>query len=103
MTINRFDALFFSYHLLSVNDDELIKNYIEIFFPKGLSFSPPLVTFYKDSVEGYYNFFITQKNVIFLPNWISEIIQIFGNQHLNLATLRKIQEWSFGFLNKFRN
>lgn len=102
MTINRFDALFFSYHLLSVNDDELIKNYIEIFFPKGLSFSPPLVTFYKDSVEGYYNFFITQKNVIFLPNWISEIIQIFGNQHLNLATLRKIQEWSFGFLNKFR-
>ena len=102
MTIDRFDALFFSYHLLSVNDDELIKNYIEIFFPKGLSFSPPLVTFYKDSIEGYYNFFITQKNVIFLPNWISEIIQIFGNQHINLTTLRKVQEWSFGFLNKFR-
>jgi len=96
------DSLFFSYHIISLNDGELIKNYPEIFFPKGLSFNPPLVTFYKDSVEGYYNFFITQKNAVFLPNWFSEIIQIFGNQHVNVMTLRKIQEWSFEFLNKFR-
>ena len=58
--------------------------------------------FYKDNIEGYYNFFITQKNAVFLPDWLSEIIQVFGNQHINLATLRTIQEWTFGFLNKFR-
>lgn len=102
MVLINSDSLFFSYHIISLNDGELIKNYPEIFFPKGLSFNPPLVTFYKDSVEGYYNFFITQKNAVFLPNWFSEIIQIFGNQHVNVMTLRKIQEWSFEFLNKFR-
>ena len=102
MDFTDFDSLFFSYHLISLNDGELVKNYPEIFFPKGLSFNPPLVTFYRDNVEGYYNFFITQKNAVFLPNWFSEIIQILGNQHTNITTLRKIQEWSFGFLNKFR-
>ena len=92
----------FSNHVLSITISESVKNNFEIFFPKGLNYNPPLVTFYKDNIEGYYNFFITQKNAVFLPDWISEIIQIFGNQHINLATLRTIQEWTFGFLNKFR-
>ena len=92
----------FSNHLISTTTSESVKNYFEIFFPKGLNFNPPLLTFYKDNIEGYYNFFITQKNAVFLPNWLSEIIQIFGNQHINFTTLRIIQEWTFGFLNKFR-
>lgn len=92
----------FSNYLVSTTTSESVKNYFEIFFPKGLNFNPPLLTFYKDNVEGYYNFFITQKNAVFLPNWLSEIIQIFGNQHINFTTLRIIQEWTFGFLNKFR-
>ena len=92
----------FSNHLISTTTSESVKNYFEIFFPKGLNFNPPLLTFYKDNIEGYYNFFITQKNAVFLPNWLSEIIQIFGNQHINFTTLRIIQECSFGFLNKFR-
>lgn len=79
-----------------------IRNYLEIFFPKGLQFKEPSLVFYKDNVEGYYNFIVTQKNPLFLPNWVSEIIQIFGNQHINTANLRTLQEWTFGFLNKFR-
>ena len=92
----------FSNHLISITISESVKNNFEIFFPKGINYNPPLLTFYKDNIEGYYNFFITQKNAVFLPDWLSEIIQVFGNQHINLATLRTIQEWTFGFLNKFR-
>merc|ERR1711862_126747 len=79
-----------------------VKNYLEIFFPKGLIFNPPILTFYQDNIEGYYNFFIVQKNAIFLPNWLSEIIQIFANQNVDTTLLSTIQEWTFGILNKFR-
>ena len=92
----------FSNSLISTSTSESVRNYLEIFFPKGINFNPPLLTFYKDNIEGYYNFFITQKNAVFLPNWLSEVIQIFGGQHINVTTLRTIQEWTFGFLNKFR-
>lgn len=103
MTLIESDVLMVSHQILSLNDNpESIKNYFEIFFPKGLHFSNSSVYFYKDNLEGYYNFIITQKNPLFLPNWISEIIQIFGNQHINTTNLRTLQEWSFGFLNKFR-
>ena len=79
-----------------------IKNYLEIFVFKGSIFNNSSNIFYTDSVEGYYNLIVTQKNPVFLPNWISEIIQIFGNQHINTTNLRTLQEWSFEFLNKFR-
>ena len=103
MMINlQFDTLFSSNHLIATVGTDSIKNYPEIFFPKGLSFNPPLLTFYKDNIEGYYNFFIIQKNAIFLPNWLSEIIQIFSNQNVDTTVLRTIQEWAFGLLNKFR-
>jgi uncharacterized protein YggT (Ycf19 family) len=96
-----------SHHIISVarnTHDNVgpIKSYLEIFFPKGLQFKEASLFFYKDNVEGYYNFIVTQKNPLFLPNWVSEIIQIFGNQHINTANLRTLQEWTFGFLNKFR-
>lgn len=101
------DVLMSSHQLLSLarstsDNSESVKNYFEIFFPKGIQFNNYSTTFYKDSVEGYYNFIITQKNPLFLPNWVSEIIQIFGNQHINTTNLRTLQEWTFGFLNKFR-
>ena len=79
-----------------------IKNYLEIFVFKGSIFNNSSNIFYTDSIEGYYNLIVTQKNPVFLPNWISEIIQIFGNQHINTTNLRTLQEWSFEFLNKFR-
>lgn len=103
MTLIENDVLKVSHQILSLNDNaESVKNYFEIFFPKGLKFINPSFYFYKDNLEGYYNFIITQKNPLFLPNWISEIIQIFGNQHINTTNLRTLQEWTFGFLNKFR-
>jgi len=102
MTIVHFDTLFSSDHLIASIGTDSIKNYPEIFFPKGLSFNPPLLTFYKDNIEGYYNFFIIQKNAIFLPNWLSELIQIFANQNVDTTVLCTIQEWAFGLLNKFR-
>jgi len=102
MIMDKFYTLASSNFLISVVDSQPVKNYLEIFFPKGLEFNAPLISYYKDNIEGYYNFFITQKNAVYLPNWLSEIIQIFGNQHINITTLRTIQEWTFGFLNKFR-
>jgi len=97
-----FDTVFSFSHITLSSNLQPVKNYLEIFFPKGLNFNPTSIYFYKDSVEGYYNFFITQKNAVFLPNWLSEIIQIFANQSVNTSMLRTIQEWTFGFLNKFR-
>ena len=103
MTLIENDVLKVSHQILSLNDNaESVKNYFEIFFPKGVQFNNSSVYFCKDSLEGYYNFIITQKNPLFLPNWISEIIQIFGNQHINTTNLRTLQEWTFEFLNKFR-
>jgi len=97
-----FDTVFSFSHITLSSNLQPVKNYLEIFFPKGLNFNPTSIYFYKDSVEGYYNFFITQKNAVLLPNWLSEIIQIFANQSVNTSMLRTIQEWTFGFLNKFR-
>lgn len=83
-------------------DTPSIKTIQDIFISKGLEFSSKPVIHYKDKVEGYYNFIITQKNVIFLPNWLSEIIQIYGKQNINTTTLKEIQVWTFEILNKFR-
>lgn len=83
-------------------DTPSIKNIQDIFISKGLEFSSTPVIHYKDKVEGYYNFIIAQKNVIFLPNWLSEIIQIYGKQNINTTTLKEIQVWTFEILNKFR-
>lgn len=102
MTMVEFDTVFSFSHIILSSSLQPVKNYLEIFFPKGLNFNPTSIYFYKDNVEGYYNFFITQKNAVFLPNWLSEIIQIFANQSVNTSMLRTIQEWTFGFLNKFR-
>ena len=95
---------FFSADLLVASSDNIepIKSYLEIIFPKGLDYINNSNTYYVDSTEGYYNFIVTQQNPIFLPNWLSEVIQIFGNQHINVANLRTYQEWIFGLLNKFR-
>ena len=83
-------------------DTPSIKTIQDIFIVKGLEFSSTPVIHYKDKVEGYYNFIIAQKNVIFLPNWLSEIIQIYGKQNINTTTLKEIQVWTFEILNKFR-
>ena len=102
------NSIFFSTHQTVAvartleNNPESIKSYIEIFFPKGLKFINYPLTYYTDSVEGYYNFIVTQQNPVFLPNWLSELIQIFGNQHLTITNLKTFQEWVFSFLNKFR-
>ena len=102
MTTIEFNVLFSANNLIATVGADPVKNYLEIFFPKGLIFNPPVLTFYKDNIEGYYNFFIVQKNAVFLPNWLSEIIQIFANQNVDTTNLRVIQEWTFGILNKFR-
>ena len=95
---------FFSADFLVASSDNIepIKSYLEIIFPKGLNYVNNNNTYYVDDAEGYYNFIVTQQNPIFLPNWVSEVIQIFGNQHISVANLRTYQEWSFGLLNKFR-
>ena len=107
MTLIESEALTMTHQLLALTRSShdnagSVKSYLEIFFPKSVGFNGPSMSFYRDNVEGYYNFIVTQKNPLFLPNWVSEIIQIFGNQHINTSNLRTVQEWTFGFLNKFR-
>lgn len=105
MALLEFSSLFSVDHIIANArqvDPYAIKNYKDIFFPKGLEFRPATVIRYRDNIEGYYNFIITQQNVIFLPNWLSEILQIYAKQDVNTLTLREIQAWTFEVINKFR-
>ena len=59
---------------------------------KVLVFNPPPMYFYTDPVEGFFNFFIVESSVtspVYLPNWLSEIIQFLGNQQINIIALSR--------------
>jgi uncharacterized protein YggT (Ycf19 family) len=82
-----------------------IKGYVDVFKPQGPIFNPPPMYFYTDPVEGFFNFFIVESSVtspVYLPNWLSEIIQFLGNQQINIIALREVQEWLYDFLKIFQ-
>ncbi len=75
------------------------KNYIEVFLgslPKPV----PLVRhFYESHTDGYYNFYIENyKNIVFLPNWFSEFLQIRCNFCLDITFLEVFRETLFTIL-----
>lgn len=52
--------------------------------------------FYETPSEGYYNFYIQDfKNAYFLPNWLSEIIQVWFKVCLDISGLEAIREVIF--------
>jgi uncharacterized protein YggT (Ycf19 family) len=81
------------------------KSYIDIFKPEGSIFNPPLIYFYTDPVEGFFNLFVVESGAtspVYLPNWLAEIIQLATNQQLTIMFLRDIQEWAYEFLKIFK-
>ena len=81
------------------------KSYIDIFKPEGSVFNPPLIYFYTDPVEGFFNLFVVESGAtspVYLPNWLAEIIQLATNQQLTIMFLRDIQEWAYEFLKIFK-
>jgi len=81
------------------------KSYIDIFKPEGSIFNPPLIYFYTDPVEGFFNLFVVESgatNPVYLPNWLAEVIQLATNQQLTIMFLRDIQEWAYEFLKIFK-
>lgn len=54
---------------------------------------------YENSEEGYYNFYIENyKNIYFLPDWLSEFLQVRLNLCLDLTVLESIREVLFAGL-----
>jgi len=81
------------------------KGYLDIFKPQGPIFNPPPVYFYTDPSEGFFNFFVVESGAgtpVYLPNWLSEIIQVLSNQQINILFLRDIQEWTYESLKIFK-
>ena len=81
------------------------KSYIDIFKPEGSIFNPPLIYFYTDPAEGFFNLFVVKSgatNPVYLPNWLAEVIQLATNQQLTIMFLRDIQEWAYEFLKIFK-
>lgn len=81
------------------------KSYIDIFKPEGTLFNPPLVYFYTDPVEGFFNLFVVESggtSPVYLPNWLAELIQLATNQQLTVLVMRDIQEWTYEFLKIFK-
>ena len=71
-------------------------NFFEALFGVHPSLSPVNVTFYTSKTEGFYNFYITYyKNLLLLPDWLSETLQIRFNQCMDLSTLEALREAIF--------
>lgn len=81
------------------------RGYIDIFKPEGAPFNPPLIYFYTDPVEGFFNLFVVESGATspaYLPNWLAELIQLGTNQQLTIMFLRDVQEWAYEFLKIFK-
>jgi len=81
------------------------RGYIDIFKPEGTPFNPPLIYFYTDPVEGFFNLFVVESGAtspVYLPNWLAELIQLATNQQVTIMFLRDIQEWAYEFLKIFK-
>jgi len=83
------------------------KGYLDIFKPEGTLFKPPLIYFYTDPLEGYFNLFVIESGPgvttpAYLPNWLAEVIQLATNQQLTITILRDFQEWAYEFLKIFK-
>ena len=102
MTITAFDALNSVSQIISDGD----KDYSFIFKPEGTVFSPPLMYFYTDPIDGFFNLFIVESGPTtpaYMPNWLSEAIQVICNQQVNILLMRQIQEQAYELLKIFKN
>ena len=102
MTMIEVDALRSVTQIISATGSN---GYLDIFKPDGAPFNPPLVYFYTDPIEGFFNLFVVESggtSPIYLPNWLSELIQVGANQQVSIIFLREIQEWTYELLKIFK-
>lgn len=75
------------------------QNYLEILIGDSPKPSPIPKNFYESQTDGFYSFYIQNyKNIIFLPNWVSEFLQIQCHFCLDLSFLEVCREVVFAIL-----
>lgn len=69
---------------------------LECFFGTYPIFMPITRTFYEHKLDGFYNFYVKNyQNIVFLPDWVSQFIQINFEITVDDTILRAIQEGIF--------
>ena len=72
------------------------ENWFEVIFGTAPKIDSVSRYLYESKTEGFYNFYIENyKNIFFLPNWLSEFIQIKLNICLDVTILETIREVLF--------
>lgn len=75
------------------------ENISEVVFGLVYRTSPQERTFYEDVNQGYYNFYVpNSKEAFFLPDKLSEWIQIHGNIYFDITVLNMAREFIFVLL-----
>jgi hypothetical protein len=75
------------------------QNYIEILIGDSPKPSPIPRIFYESNTDGFYSFYMENyKNIIFLPNWLSEFLQVQCNFCLDISFLEVCREVVFAIL-----
>jgi hypothetical protein len=75
------------------------QNYIEILIGDSPKPSPIPRIFYESNSDGFYSFYMENyKNIIFLPNWVSEFLQVQCHFCLDISFLEVCREVMFAIL-----
>ena len=79
--------------------DEVPQNYIEVLLGTSPAAEPVQKIFYESQTEGFYSFYIENyKNLIFLPNWFSEFLQIQFDLCIDISFLEVCRQTLFVML-----
>lgn len=75
---------------------QVARTWFEVVFGVGPKVTPMPRYVYENKEEGFYNFYIQNyKNLFFLPDWLSEFIQVRLNICLDISLLETIREVLF--------
>lgn len=97
------------YHKTAVPPQPMPKNLIEVFIGNFPNTSTIEKLFYENNSDGYYNFYVENyRNIYFLPDWVSQWIQIHLDISVDTTMLEIVREGiflsllGFMFLMQFR-
>ena len=72
------------------------ENWFEMFFGPSPKIDPVPKYIYQNNNEGFYNFYIENyKNIYFLPDWLSEFLQVRFHLCLDITVLETLREVLF--------
>lgn len=91
-----YDNDILSIRKVPISGPPIAKNYIEILFGTFPTADPVKKHFYESKDDGFYGFYIENyKNLFFLPNGVSEFLQIHFNFCIDITLLEVIREVLF--------